>query len=77
MTALARTLYKLRAPRELKTALGEVVRTDHVLESTVVLRDGRRETLLFAADARGRTLNDVELMVLDPLALDPAAEPVA
>lgn len=77
MTAIARTLYKLRKPQDLKTALGVVVRTDHVLQTTVVLRDGRLETLLLAADAQGRTLNDVELMVLDPLALDPAAEPVA
>lgn len=77
MTALARTLYKLRAPRDLETALGDVVRTDHVLQSTVELHDGRRETLLFAADARGRTLSDVELRVLDLRALDPAAEPVA
>lgn len=77
MTALATTLYKLRAPRDLETALGDVVRTDHVLQSTVVLPDGRLETLLFAADARGRTLSDVELRDIDPRHIDPAAEPVA
>ena len=77
MTALARTLYRLRAPHDLETALGEVVRTDHVVQSTVRLHDGRLETLLFPADARGRTLSDVELMVVDLRRLDPAAEPVA
>ena len=76
MTAPATTLYRLRTPQDLRTALGDVVRTDHVLQSTVELHDGRRETLLFPADARGRALSDVELMVLDPRHLDPAAEPV-
>jgi hypothetical protein len=76
MTVLARTLYRLRTPLDLETALGEVVRTDHVLQSTAQLHDGRLETLLFPADARGRRLSDVELMVLDPRRLDPAAEPV-
>jgi hypothetical protein len=77
MTALARTLHKLSVPHDLETALGDVVRTDHVLESTATLPDGRLETLLFAADAQGRLLNDVELTAVDPVHLDPAAEPVA
>lgn len=76
MTALGTILYRLRTPQNLRTALGQVVRADHVLQSTVELHDGRRETLLFPADARGRTLSDVELTVLDPRHLDRGAEPV-